>query len=155
MSSLLTYDGLDGEFNLHTSFHNPKSTYSSAAVNVKGSFLSPFLSKRISDYWPEFGQHGKEKTTIADLMRHEVSKRSTSECETLTCRPDSQTRDQWLQKTAWQRTSGKTRLEPVSLCLPVIWFFSFSWGRWSKILSRSGRKRVDVSTTQLAGNSRF
>ena len=27
---------------------------------------------RIADYWPEFGQKGKEKTTVADLMRHEV-----------------------------------------------------------------------------------
>ena len=28
---------------------------------------------RISNYWPEFGQKGKEKTTVADLMRHEVT----------------------------------------------------------------------------------
>jgi len=27
---------------------------------------------RITDYWPEFGRHGKEKTTVADLMRHEA-----------------------------------------------------------------------------------
>ena len=32
------------------------------------------LSKRITEYWPEFGQNGKENTTIADLMRHEVKK---------------------------------------------------------------------------------
>ena len=37
--------------------------------------MTPFPSKRITDYWPEFGQNGKEKTTIADLMRHEVRQR--------------------------------------------------------------------------------
>ena len=31
-----------------------------------------FTLVRIADYWPEFGQKGKEKTTVADLMRHEV-----------------------------------------------------------------------------------
>jgi len=28
--------------------------------------------KPIATYWPEFGQHGKEKLTIAELMRHET-----------------------------------------------------------------------------------
>ena len=37
------------------------------------------LSKRITEYWPEFGQNGKEKTTIADLMRHEVKKHQNFE----------------------------------------------------------------------------
>ena len=37
------------------------------------------LSKRITEYWPEFGQNGKEKTTIADLMRHEVKKHQSFE----------------------------------------------------------------------------
>jgi len=27
---------------------------------------------RIVEYWPEFGQKGKEQTTVADLMRHEA-----------------------------------------------------------------------------------
>jgi CubicO group peptidase (beta-lactamase class C family) len=27
---------------------------------------------KITDYWPEFGAHGKQDTTIADLMRHEA-----------------------------------------------------------------------------------
>ena len=31
-----------------------------------------FTLVRIADYWPEFAQKGKEKTTVADLMRHEV-----------------------------------------------------------------------------------
>ena len=26
---------------------------------------------KISSYWPEFGQNGKENITVADLMRHE------------------------------------------------------------------------------------
>ena len=37
------------------------------------------LSKRITEYWPEFGQNGKENTTIADLMRHEVKKHQNFE----------------------------------------------------------------------------
>ena len=27
---------------------------------------------RIADYWPEYAKHGKEETTVADLMRHEA-----------------------------------------------------------------------------------
>jgi CubicO group peptidase (beta-lactamase class C family) len=30
------------------------------------------LNKPISDYWPEFGAHGKGVLTVADLMRHEA-----------------------------------------------------------------------------------
>jgi CubicO group peptidase (beta-lactamase class C family) len=30
------------------------------------------LNKPISDYWPEFGAHGKGNLTVADLMRHEA-----------------------------------------------------------------------------------
>ena len=26
----------------------------------------------IADYWPEYGKHGKQQTTVADLMRHEA-----------------------------------------------------------------------------------
>ena len=29
-------------------------------------------TERISSYWPEFGQNGKENITVADLMRHEA-----------------------------------------------------------------------------------
>ena len=28
-------------------------------------------TEKISSYWPEFGQNGKENITVADLMRHE------------------------------------------------------------------------------------
>ena len=28
-------------------------------------------TEKISTYWPEFGQNGKENITVADLMRHE------------------------------------------------------------------------------------
>ena len=27
---------------------------------------------KISSYWPEFGQKGKEDITVADLLRHEA-----------------------------------------------------------------------------------
>ena len=29
-------------------------------------------TEKISTYWPEFGQNGKENITVADLMRHEA-----------------------------------------------------------------------------------
>ena len=29
-------------------------------------------TEKISTYWPEFGQNGKENITVADLLRHEA-----------------------------------------------------------------------------------
>jgi len=29
-------------------------------------------TEKISSYWPEFGQSGKEDITVADLLRHEA-----------------------------------------------------------------------------------
>ena len=29
-------------------------------------------TEKISSYWPEFGQNGKEDITVADLLRHEA-----------------------------------------------------------------------------------
>jgi len=34
---------------------------------------------KIADHWPEFGQYGKENTSIADLMRHEAGLQTLSE----------------------------------------------------------------------------
>lgn len=28
--------------------------------------------KKVTDYWPEFGQNGKEHLTVADVGRHEA-----------------------------------------------------------------------------------
>ena len=28
--------------------------------------------EKISSYWPDFGQNGKEDITVADLLRHEA-----------------------------------------------------------------------------------
>ena len=27
--------------------------------------------EKVTKYWPEFGKHGKEELTVADIMRHE------------------------------------------------------------------------------------
>ena len=29
-------------------------------------------TEKISSYWPDFGQNGKEDITVADLLRHEA-----------------------------------------------------------------------------------
>ena len=41
-----------------------------ALASLHGRGLLDY-DKRIADYWPEFGQHGKGDLTVADLMRHE------------------------------------------------------------------------------------
>ena len=28
--------------------------------------------KKVAEYWPQFGDNGKEAVTVADLMRHEA-----------------------------------------------------------------------------------
>ena len=51
-------------------FSSGKSMESIALASLHGRGLLDY-DKRIADYWPEFGQHGKEDLTVADLMRHE------------------------------------------------------------------------------------
>jgi len=50
------------------------STKSLTAIAMAALYDEGLLSydARIADYWPEFAQKGKEKTTVADLMRHEA-----------------------------------------------------------------------------------
>jgi len=50
------------------------STKSLTAIAMAALYDEGLISydARIVDYWPEFGQKGKEKTTVADLMRHEA-----------------------------------------------------------------------------------
>jgi len=50
------------------------STKSLTAIAIAALYDEGLLTydARITEYWPEFGQNGKEKTTIADLMRHEA-----------------------------------------------------------------------------------
>jgi len=56
---------------LTTVFSSTKSLTAIAIASLYDEGLITY-DARISDFWPEFGQHGKEKTTIADLMRHEA-----------------------------------------------------------------------------------
>ena len=42
----------------------------SVAMLCRQGLLS--YGERISRYWPEFAEHGKEEVTVADLMRHEA-----------------------------------------------------------------------------------
>ena len=78
--------GFIGFFLAHSSFSTQSLTaIAMAALYDEGlidyetrwttdeSWSHPWV--RISDYWPEFGQKGKEKTTVADLMRHEANLR--------------------------------------------------------------------------------
>ena len=51
-------------------FSSGKSLESVALAMLVDRGLIEF-SDRISTHWPEFGENGKEETTIADLMRHE------------------------------------------------------------------------------------
>ncbi len=51
-------------------FSSGKSMEAIALASLHGRGLLDY-EKRIADYWPEFGQHGKEDLTVADLMRHE------------------------------------------------------------------------------------
>merc|ERR1711935_355695 len=56
---------------LTTWYSNTKSlTAIVVAMMVDRGLLD--YNKRIMDYWPEFGAHGKDTLTIADLMRHEA-----------------------------------------------------------------------------------
>lgn len=50
------------------------STKSLTAIAMAALYDEGLLSydARIVEYWPEFGQKGKEQTTVADLMRHEA-----------------------------------------------------------------------------------
>jgi len=50
------------------------STKSLTAISMAMLFDQGLIkySDKITKYWPEFGENGKEETTVADLMRHEA-----------------------------------------------------------------------------------
>lgn len=52
-------------------FSSGKSLESLAIASLVDRGLVNYDS-RITDYWPEFGSHGKGELTVADLMRHEA-----------------------------------------------------------------------------------
>ena len=52
-------------------FSSGKSLEAIAMASLVGKGLITY-SARITDYWPEFGAHGKGELTVADLMRHEA-----------------------------------------------------------------------------------
>jgi len=52
-------------------FSSGKSLEAIAMASLVSKGLLDY-EKLISDYWPEYGKHGKENTTVADLMRHEA-----------------------------------------------------------------------------------
>ncbi|MCP5043065.1 MAG: beta-lactamase family protein, partial [bacterium] len=51
-------------------FSSGKSLETIAMASLVGRGLLDYGAK-IVDYWPEFGQGGKDQLTVADLMRHE------------------------------------------------------------------------------------
>lgn len=64
----------DEDFNadsLVNVFSSGKSLEAIALASLKGKGLLSYDTK-VADYWPEFGQAGKENITVADLMRHEA-----------------------------------------------------------------------------------
>ena len=65
----------DKQFNADTLMNVFSSTKSLTAILLARLADKGLLKydSAISKYWPEFGQKGKEKTTVADLMRHEVT----------------------------------------------------------------------------------
>lgn len=52
-------------------FSSGKSLEAIAIASLVGQGLLSYDAK-ITDYWPEFGDHGKDAITVADLMRHEA-----------------------------------------------------------------------------------
>ncbi|MDG2045697.1 MAG: serine hydrolase [Halioglobus sp.] len=52
-------------------FSSGKSLEAIAIASLVGQGLITY-DARIIDYWPEFGAHGKEGLTLAELMRHEA-----------------------------------------------------------------------------------
>ncbi len=52
-------------------FSSGKSLAAIAMASLVGKGLLDYSAK-ITDYWPEFGAHGKHELTVADLMRHEA-----------------------------------------------------------------------------------
>ncbi|MDG2333986.1 MAG: serine hydrolase [Myxococcota bacterium] len=51
-------------------FSSGKSLETIAVASLVGKGLLDYKAK-VVDYWPEFGAHGKDELTVADLMRHE------------------------------------------------------------------------------------
>ena len=66
----VTDDPNFGPDSLINVFSSGKSLESIALAMLVDRGLIEF-SDRITTHWPEFGENGKEETTIADLMRHE------------------------------------------------------------------------------------
>jgi len=52
-------------------FSSTKSLTAIAMASLEDKGLMKYTDK-ISSYWPEFGQNGKEDITVADLLRHEA-----------------------------------------------------------------------------------
>ena len=52
-------------------FSSGKSLETIAMASLVGQGLLNYAAK-ITDYWPEFGQNGKQDLTVAELMRHEA-----------------------------------------------------------------------------------
>lgn len=52
-------------------FSSTKSLTAIAMASLEDKGLMKYTEK-ISTYWPEFGQNGKENITVADLLRHEA-----------------------------------------------------------------------------------
>jgi CubicO group peptidase (beta-lactamase class C family) len=52
-------------------FSSGKSLAAMAMAALVGKGLLDYRAK-ITDYWPEFGAHGKQDLTVAELMRHEA-----------------------------------------------------------------------------------
>ena len=51
-------------------FSSGKSLEAIAIASLAGKDLLDYQA-RVVEYWPEFGQHGKDHLTVADLLRHE------------------------------------------------------------------------------------
>lgn len=85
-AQLCVYKGPDRVVDMWAAPRNNTSFTSGSLVNVfsSGKSLESVVvawlfdrglldfNAKIADYWPEYGQAGKEETTVADLMRHEA-----------------------------------------------------------------------------------
>lgn len=63
----------------------------------------------ISQYWPEFGQNGKEKITVGELMAHRAGLMTVSEPLTLEQMLDKMYMSEFLasQKPKWEAGAGR------------------------------------------------
>lgn len=85
-AQLVIYDGEEIVVNLSGKSSNQKSSYTentlqnvfSCGKNMEAVCIAVMVDRGIISYddlvikhWPEFGKHGKESVTIADVLRHE------------------------------------------------------------------------------------